>query len=528
MRYRYFFILTISIFVSALHAQNKLLNSPSRKLQLAEFAIANLYVDKVDETKLVEDAIISMLEELDPHSTYSDPEEVKRLNEPLQGNFDGIGIQFNMATDTLFIIQPVSGGPSEKVGILAGDRIIEVNDTVIAGVKMSTEEVMRRLRGPKGSEVNVKIMRNGVKGLIPFTIKRDKIPVYSLDASYMVNEHIGYIRINRFAATTGEEFRDALHKLQKKGMKDLILDLQGNGGGYLNAAIELCDELLGKKELIVYTEGRRNPRSEFKAKGDGDFQEGRLVVLVDEYSASASEIVTGAIQDWDRGIVVGRRTFGKGLVQRPIDLPDGSMIRLTVARYYTPAGRCIQKPYENIEQYNQDLIDRYNRGEMVSADSIHFPDLLKTRTLRLGRTVYGGGGIMPDYFIPLDTTMYTDYYLDLRNKGAIVQENLKLIDRHRNEWIKKYKTFDRFNRDFEITEEMLSELVETGKNTGAKYDEAQYLTALPLIKTQLKALIARDLWDMSEYFQVINELSDSMKKAIELLEKPGMNFPKRN
>ena len=468
MRYRYFFILTISIFVSALHAQNKLLNSPSRKLQLAEFAIANLYVDKVDETKLVEDAIISMLEELDPHSTYSDPEEVKRLNEPLQGNFDGIGIQFNMATDTLFIIQPVSGGPSEKVGILAGDRIIEVNDTVIAGVKMSTEEVMRRLRGPKGSEVNVKIMRNGVKGLIPFTIKRDKIPVYSLDASYMVNEHIGYIRINRFAATTGEEFRDALHKLQKKGMKDLILDLQGNGGGYLNAAIELCDELLGKKELIVYTEGRRNPRSEFKAKGDGDFQEGRLVVLVDEYSASASEIVTGAIQDWDRGIVVGRRTFGKGLVQRPIDLPDGSMIRLTVARYYTPAGRCIQKPYENIEQYNQDLIDRYNRGEMVSADSIHFPDSLKTRTLRLGRTVYGGGGIMPDYFIPLDTTMYTDYYLDLRNKGAIVQKNLKLIDRHRNEWIKKYKTFDRFNRDFEITEEMLSELVETGKNTGAK------------------------------------------------------------
>lgn len=528
MRYRYFFILTISIFVSALHAQNKLLNSPSRKLQLAEFAIANLYVDKVDETKLVEDAIISMLEELDPHSTYSDPEEVKRLNEPLQGNFDGIGIQFNMATDTLFIIQPVSGGPSEKVGILAGDRIIEVNDTVIAGVKMSTEEVMRRLRGPKGSEVNVKIMRNGVKGLIPFTIKRDKIPVYSLDASYMVNEHIGYIRINRFAATTGEEFRDALHKLQKKGMKDLILDLQGNGGGYLNAAIELCDELLGKKELIVYTEGRRNPRSEFKAKGDGDFQEGRLVVLVDEYSASASEIVTGAIQDWDRGIVVGRRTFGKGLVQRPIDLPDGSMIRLTVARYYTPTGRCIQKPYENIEQYNQDLIDRYNRGEMVSADSIHFPDSLKTRTLRLGRTVYGGGGIMPDYFIPLDTTMYTDYYLDLRNKGAIVQENLKLIDRHRNEWIKKYKTFDRFNRDFEITEEMLSELVETGKNTDAKYDEAQYLTALPLIKTQLKALIARDLWDMSEYFQVINELSDSMKKAIELLEKPGLNFPKRN
>ena len=318
---------------TVLPAQNRLLDSPSRKLQLAEFAISNLYVDKVDEDKLVETAIVSMLEELDPHSTYSDPEEVKRLNEPLQGNFDGIGIQFNMATDTLFVIQPVSGGPSEKVGILAGDRIIEVNDTVIAGVKMNTDEVMRRLRGPKGSTVMVKVQRAGVKELLPFTIKRDKIPVYSLDASYMVEGQIGYIRVNRFAATTAKEFTDALHKLQKQGMKDLILDLQGNGGGYLNAAISLCDQILGEKELIVYTEGRRNPRAEFEAKGDGDFQQGRLVVLVDEYSASASEIVTGAIQDWDRGIVVGRRTFGKGLVLRPIALPDGSMIRQTVARY---------------------------------------------------------------------------------------------------------------------------------------------------------------------------------------------------
>lgn len=524
---RYILMLVACAGIVAAVAQNKLLNSPFRKLQLAEFAIANLYVDKVDEGKLVETAIISMLEELDPHSTYSDPEEVKRLNEPLLGNFEGIGIQFNMATDTLFVIQPVSGGPSEKVGILAGDRIIEVNDTVIAGVKMTTDEVMRRLRGPKGSKVDVKVLRNGVKELLPFTIKRDKIPVYSLDASYMVNKHVGYIRINRFAATTGQEFRDALGKLQKQGMKDLILDLQGNGGGYLNAAIELCDQLLGKKELIVYTEGRRNPRSEFTAKGDGDFQTGRLVVLVDEYSASASEIVTGAIQDWDRGIVVGRRTFGKGLVQRPIDLPDGSMIRLTVAHYYTPSGRCIQKPYESIEQYNQDLIDRYNRGEMVSADSIHFPDSLKTRTLKLGRTVYGGGGIMPDYFVPIDTTMYTDYYLALRDKGAIVQENLKLIDRHRAEWMKKYKTFDRFNRDFEVTDEMLNELIATGKATGATYDEEQYQTALPLIKTQLKALIARDLWDMNEYFQVINELSNSMQKAVQLLEQPGLNFPKR-
>lgn len=499
-------------------AQNKILNSPARKLQLAEFAIANLYVDDVDEDKLVEDAIINMLEELDPHSTYSDAEEVKKLNEPLVGNFDGIGVQFNMVTDTLFIIQPVSGGPSEKVGILAGDRIIEVNDTVIAGVKMSTEEIMRRLRGPKGTKVNLKIMRRGVSGLLPFTVKRDKIPVYSLDASYMMNKTTGYIRISRFAATTAEEFEKALHDLQKKGMRNLILDLQGNGGGYLNAAIEIANHMLQKGELIVYTEGKRNPRTEFNARGNGDFRDGKLVVLVDEFSASASEIVTGAIQDWDRGTVVGRRTFGKGLVQRPIDLPDGSMIRLTVARYYTPSGRCIQKPYESIEQYNKDLIERYNRGEMLSADSIHFPDSLKAKTLKLGRTVYGGGGIMPDYFVPIDTTYYTDYYLALRDKGAIVQENLKLIDAHRSEWKEKYKTFERFNKRFEVSDEMLEDLISLGKTLGAEFKEDEYKTALPLIKIQLKALIARDLWDMNEYFQVINSINNTVQKGLELIE----------
>lgn len=499
-------------------AQNKILNSPARKLQLAEFAIANLYVDDVDEDKLVEDAIINMLEELDPHSTYSDAEEVKKLNEPLVGNFDGIGVQFNMATDTLFIIQPVSGGPSEKVGILAGDRIIEVNDTVIAGVKMSTEEIMRRLRGPKGTKVNLKIMRRGVSGLLLFTVKRDKIPVYSLDASYMMNKTTGYIRISRFAATTADEFEKALHDLQKKGMRNLILDLQGNGGGYLNAAIEIANHMLQKGELIVYTEGKRNPRTEFNARGNGDFRDGKLVVLVDEFSASASEIVTGAIQDWDRGTVVGRRTFGKGLVQRPIDLPDGSMIRLTVARYYTPSGRCIQKPYESIEQYNKDLIERYNRGEMLSADSIHFPDSLKAKTLKLGRTVYGGGGIMPDYFVPIDTTYYTDYYLALRDKGAIVQENLKLIDAHRSEWKEKYKTFERFNKRFEVSDEMLEDLISLGKTLGAEFKEDEYKTALPLIKIQLKALIARDLWDMNEYFQVINSINNTVQKGLELIE----------
>lgn len=528
MKMKYLLAVLAFMFFVIAPAQNKYLGSPARKLQLAEFAITNLYVDSVDEGKMVESAIIQMLSDLDPHSTYSNPEEVARLNEPLQGKFDGIGVQFNMSTDTLFVIQPVSGGPSEKVGILAGDRIMMVNDTLISGVKMSTEEVMRRLRGPKGSKVHLKILRHGVSELLPFTVKRDKIPVYSLDASYMVNHTVGYIRISRFAATTAEEFAKALHELQKQGMKDLILDLQGNGGGYLNAAIDIVNQFLGRKQLIVYTEGRRNPHREFFARGNGDFQEGRLVVLVDEYSASASEIVTGAIQDWDRGYVVGRRTFGKGLVQRPIDLPDGSMIRLTVARYYTPSGRCIQKPYESIEKYNRDLIDRYNRGEMLRADSIHFPDSLKRKTLRLGRTVYGGGGIMPDYFVPVDTTCFTDYYLALRDKGAIVQLNVKLIDRHRVEWREKYKTFERFQKHFKIGKQDLKELIQLGTTLGATYDEKQFNTSLPLIETQMKALIARDLWDMSEYFQIINNLSDSMQKALQILEEPGWKLPRRN
>ncbi len=509
--------------LASLMAQNKLLNSPARKLQLAEFAISHLYVDNVDEDGLVETAIVSMLKKLDPHSVYSDAEEVKRLNEPLKGNFEGIGIQFNMASDTLFIIQPVSGGPSEKVGILAGDRIVQVNDTLIAGVKMTTDEIMRRLRGKKGTTVELKILRRGTPELIPFTVKRDKIPVYSLDASYMVDATIGYIRISRFSATTGMEFAEALRKLQAQGMQDLILDLQGNGGGYLNAAIEVANQFLGKKELIVYTEGRRNPRAEFHAEGNGVFPDGRVIVLVDEYSASASEIVAGALQDWDRATVVGRRSFGKGLVQRPVDLPDGSMIRLTVARYYTPSGRCIQKPYESIEQYNRDLIDRYNRGEMLSADSIHFPDSLKFKTLRKGRTVYGGGGIMPDCFVPVDTTYYTKGYLELRNKGVLVQFNLQLMDRYRSKWLKRYRTFERFDAEFEVTPALLDELQALAGKLGAVYKEEDFQTALPLLKTQVKALVARDLWDMSEYFHVINRLNDSMDKAVELLkEQSGM------
>lgn len=502
-------------------------SSAARKLQMAEFAIANLYVDEVDENKLVEEAIIKMLAQLDPHSLYSNPDEVKKLNEPLQGNFDGIGVQFNMIQDTLFVVQTISGGPSEKAGILAGDRIVMVNDTSIAGVKMKTEDIMKRLRGARGTKVNLGVLRRGVDEILPFTVKRDRIPIYSLDAAYMIQDKIGYIRIDRFAATTAKEFSEALAKLKKQGMKDLILDLQGNGGGYLNAAIDLANEFLDAKDLIVYTEGKRNPRSEFYAKGNGEFRKGKLVVLIDEFSASASEIVTGAIQDWDRGIVVGRRSFGKGLVQRPVDLPDGSMIRLTIARYYTPAGRCIQKPYENIEQYNHDLIDRYNKGEMSNADSIHFPDSLKYYTKKLGRIVYGGGGIMPDYFVPIDTTRITKYHRQLRDKGVILQTHLKLVERNRKEWLNKYPTFEEFDKKFEVPQFILDELIAMGNEAKIEFNEEEYQKSLPRLKIQLKALIARDLWDIEAFFRVINHENESVTKALELLHSKDFMVKKQ-
>ena len=488
-------------------------------MQLAEFAIANLYVDKVNEEKLVEDAIRGMLEKLDPHSAYSNAEEVKKMNEPLQGNFEGIGVQFNMVEDTLFIIQPVSGGPSAKVGILAGDRIITVNDTTIAGVKMSREEIMRRLRGPKGTHVKLGINRNGFNELLSFDVVRDKIPLHTIDATYLIRKGIGYIRISSFGATTHKEFTDAITELKKQGMKDLILDLQGNGGGYLNAAVDIANEFLEANELIVYTEGLRSPRREFKAKGDGKLRKGKVVVLIDEYSASASEIVTGAIQDWDRGQVVGRRSFGKGLVQRPLDLPDGSMIRLTTARYYTPSGRCIQKPYDDKKKYKEDLNERFKKGEFIHADSIHFPDSLKYKTRKLERTVYGGGGIMPDYFIPLDTTRYNKYHRDLAAKGSIINTCLRYIDNNREELDKRYKDFDIYQKEFEVTPKLLRQLVENGKKADVKYDEKLYDEALPQLKLQMKALIARDLWEMNEYFRIMNEEDESVKKALELLKK---------
>ena len=499
-----------------------------RKLNIAEMAVKNLYVEEVDEQKLVEDAIRGMLEKLDPHSSYTTPKETKAMTEPLNGSFEGIGVQFNMVDDTLLVIQPVINGPSEKVGIVAGDRIVMVNDTAIAGVKMTKEEIMRRLRGPKGTIADLRVVRPGIKDLLTFKVKRDKIPVHSIDATYMLRPGIGYIRIGNFRATTYDEFMESMDKLKQQGMKDLVLDLQENGGGYLQAAADLAGEFLDAGDLIVYTEGRRVQRREYRAQGNGGFRSGKVVVLVDQYTASAAEIVTGAIQDQDRGMVVGRRTYGKGLVQRPIELPDGSMIRLTIAHYYTPSSRCIQKPYEKGDKksYDQDIVNRLNHGELTNADSIHFADSLKFETLKQHRTVYGGGGIMPDYFIPLDTTKYTKYHRELAAKSIIIQQNLRYVDQNRKALHKKYDTrdqamgFKEFKEEFEVPRKLIDDIVAEGKKQNiTPKDEAEMEQTLPYLRLQLKALIARDLWDMSEYFSVINEDSEAVKKALELLSE---------
>lgn len=495
-------------------------DSPLRKLQIAELAISRFYVDKVDEDKLVEDAIRGMLEKLDPHSSYSTPKEVKALNEPLAGSFEGIGVQFNIVEDTLLVIQPVVGGPSEKVGILAGDRIVSVNDTAIAGVKMSRDDIMRRLRGPKGTKVVLGVVRRGIADKLSFRVTRDKIPVKSIDAVYMIRPEVGYVRIGSFGATTHDEFCDALAKLRKQGMRNLILDLQGNGGGYLQAAVNIANEFLQKNDLIVYTEGRQMSRNEYRAKGNGKLLDGKIVVLIDEYSASAAEIVTGAIQDQDRGMVVGRRSFGKGLVQRPIDLPDGSMIRLTVSHYYTPAGRCIQKPYTKGEakDYAMDVINRLKHGELMSADSIHFADSLKCYTLREHRTVYGGGGIMPDYFVPLDTLAYTRFHRELSAKSYIINANLKYIDSHRKELTRKYKNFDAFRRDFVFPQEVIDKMIaDAARDKVVPKDDEELKKSMPKLAMQLKALVARDLWDMSEYFAIVNEDSEIVRKGVEVI-----------
>lgn len=519
------------LFVSALglYAQdnpaNNIIGSPLHKLILAQSAITQLYVEGVNDSVLVEDAIKGMLENLDPHSSYTPAKEVKALTEPLEGNFEGIGIQYNLLDDTLIVIQPVSGGPSEKVGIVAGDRIITVDDSTIAGRKLTTTDIQRLLRGPKGSKVNLGVMRQGVSGIQSFTVVRDKIPVFSIDAKYMVDPTTGYIRINNFGATTHEEFVTAVNELKAKGMTDLIVDLQSNGGGYLQAAVEISNEFLSAGDMIVFTEGRAMSRRDYRANGSGILKSGKVVVLTDSYTASASEILSGAIQDNDRGIIIGRRTFGKGLVQRPIELPDGSLIRLTTAHYYSPSGRCIQRPYEKgkRQQYDREILTRLNSGELAHEDSIHFADSLKYTTLKNHRTVYGGGGIMPDIYVPLDTTDITPLYRELIAKSCVTQTCIKYVEKNRKSLLKRYETFEDYRDNFTIGDDVMKLLLQHADKAKVEYNDTTLSASRRMLDIQLKALIARDLWDMNQYYQISNLNNNIYLRAVAAIKDNEYN-----
>ncbi len=505
--------------ISAQYSRSNSASRQQQKLLMVENIVNNLYVDNVDEEKIVENAVRGILENLDPHSSYSTKEETTSSQETMQGSFSGIGIQFNMQKDTLYVVQTIAGGPSEKVGILPGDRFIAVDDSIIAGRKLKNTDIMKRLRGPKGTKVNIKVKRGSNAELLEFRITRDDIPLNSIDAVYMADGKTGYIRLSRFAATSYKEFKDAITKLKKQGMQQLILDLTDNGGGYMQIAAQIANEMLNRGNLIVYTQGRKSPRQNLNADGSGTFRTQKVVVMINQFSASASEILSGAVQDWDRGVVVGRRSFGKGLVQREFLLPDSSSFRLTIARYYTPSGRNIQKPYVkgDREDYDKDIIDRYNHGELQSADSIHFADSLKHTTLRLHRTVYGGGGIMPDVFVPLDTTQYTDYHRRLVAKGIIPQFALRYVDKNRADLKAQYPDAQKFIKEFVVTDEMLNNLVDAGKAEKVDFDKQQFNQSKEMLRTFVKAAIANDLFSTGAYFQIVNEQNDIYKEALSII-----------
>jgi carboxyl-terminal processing protease len=476
------------------------------------------YVDTTNLDKLTERVIIDLLRNLDPHSTYISAKDVRDMNEPLQGNFEGIGIQFNVLYDTIIVIEPMSGGPSEKVGLRAGDRIITINNEKVAGIGISTNGVRSKLMGPKGTIVTLSIFRKSEKGILDFTIVRDKIPINSLDAAYMLNKETGYVRLNKFAATTEKEFEDALAILQKSNMKNIIIDLRGNGGGYMIASTELANNFFSNQNLLVYLIGRKTPRQDYKSTGTGRLTSARVVVLTDEGSASASEIFAGALQDWDRGVIMGRRTFGKGLVQNGYYLTDGSMIRLTIARYYTPTGRLIQSPYnEGYDKYVANFYKRYSAGEMMSADSVHFPDSLKYKTLINKRTVYGGGGIMPDIFIPADTSNNSDYYREMVRKGILNLFILEYADRNRAKINSEFKTFEDYKNRFEFTEQEVRDFIKKGEDAGIKFDEEEFSKSKSELLMVLKALVANNIWKSNEYYRIINEKDKVIDKALEII-----------
>ena len=486
--------------------------------------VGQLYVDSVSVEELTERAIVTMLEDLDPHSVYFSPEELKEADEPLNGNFEGIGVQFNIFKDTILVVSPISGGPSERLGIRAGDRIVEVDGENAAGIGITNRDVMKLLKGPKGTVVQVGIKREGVKELLTFDITRDKIPIYSVDAVHMVDKNIGYIKVSRFAKTTMDEFREAIVELQDQGMKDLILDLQGNGGGMLRTAIDMSDEFLSGDKLIVYTEGRAFEREDTFAQYKGLFEKGRLVVLIDEASASASEIVSGAVQDWDRGLVMGRRSFGKGLVQRPMRLPDGSAVRLTVQKYYTPSGRCIQKPYDDgVEAYRKEKFERYERGEFMSIDSLELPDSLMFQTRLLQREVYGGGGILPDIFVPLDTSLSSETFSRILRKGLCSRYALTQVDADRSAWEARHASEDEFVADMAFTEEEMAAFKAYVAEEGVDIDEEEWMRSLPAIELRLKAFYGRNIYNSRTFYRVIGGLNEALEEAIRVLNDGTFN-----
>ena len=477
-----------------------------------------IYPDSISNGQITEFGIRYMLEQLDPHSTYISLEEIHDMNAPLKGSFSGVGIRFQILKDTIMVVQAIPGGPSEKVGLIAGDQIIRINEELVAGIGMKNKGVRDRLLGDKGTKVNVSIKRRNQKKLLDFEITRDKIPIYSVDASYMVNSNTGYIKLNNFSSTTISEIRKATFELKDQGMENLVLDLQNNGGGYLRTAVDLSDEFLSGIKKIVSTNGRKFPERNYTTGRKGLLEEGKLIVLVNESSASASEIVSGAVQDWDRGLIVGRRTFGKGLVQKPIELPDGSQVRITTSKYYTPSGRCIQKPYEEGSMaYRKEKYSRYNSGESFNADSMKFNSNESFQTLLKERTVYGGGGIIPDHFVPLDTTGTSPYFNKLIRKGIFNQFALSWVNKNRESLEKKYPSFDKFNLKFD-TQKAVDELIKYAEAEGLEFSENQYNKAKYVIHTRLKANIAQDLYNYKKFYQVINSLNNALEKSLELLK----------
>ncbi len=508
-------VLSFGIYLGSSLAPTPSVTADSKINTILDY-IQQEYVDTVNRKTLVDHSIEKLLEQLDPHSAYIPAEDLQSANESLEGNFEGIGIEFHIQEDSIMVVSAISGGPSEQVGLMAGDRIVKVNQKAVAGKGITNEQVFKLLRGKGGSEVSVSVFRRGNPSLIDFKIIRGKIPINSLEIAYMTDAHTGYIKISRFSATTYDEFITAMERLKQEGMESLILDLRGNPGGFLDAATSISDEFLGGKKLIVYTKGKARPRTSYYTKRDGIFEEGRLIILIDEGSASASEIVSGAVQDWDRGTIIGRRSFGKGLVQEQTELSDGSAIRLTIARYYTPTGRSIQKPYSHgVDAYEEEVYSRYRHGELLSKDSIQFADSLKYKT-PAGRIVYGGGGIMPDVFVPLDTIYESNYLNKLFASGALNQFAYDYVDQHRSD-LQKFNAVS-FRKSFDINESILRSFTQYAASKGVPLSESDLRKSLPFIKIQLKAFMARQLWKNEGMYPILHDKDPAFQKAMSLVK----------